>query len=266
MSHLEISTHKVGGASVATWRINRRERGNALGTTLAQELQAALGDLMCRPSPPRAIVLTASPVVKGVQRTWIAGGDLKELATLGSQDDGEAYALALSTFLSGLDELPIPVVMAIDGDAIGGGAELALGGDVRLATSSSRLVFKQLAVGLATGYGGARRLVELVGLARAQDLIYGTRTIDAAEALGMGLVNEVWPDAAALQTAVDARLATLLAIEPRAFATQKRMFWHATRSHPGTSREVETRLFRELWGNPTHRRFLTAFVGKEPDR
>src|SRR5262249_1671849 len=145
---------------VTRWTIARPERGNALGTTVAAELLGALADLGGDADTPRAVVLTAECVSKGSQRTWIAGGDLKELAAIASGREARAYAASLWAFIDGLAKLPMPVIVAVDGAAIGGGAELALAGDLRLATAASTLDFKQLRVGLATGYGSAKRLVD----------------------------------------------------------------------------------------------------------
>lgn len=249
-----------------TWCIARPERGNALGPTLAAELTALAQELTARlaapPPKPRCLVMTAEPAGDGARRTWIAGGDLKELVHEGSQSQGERYAASLSDCIAGLDRLPLPVVIAVDGDAIGGGAELALAGDIRVMTRASRLVFRQLAVGLATGYGGARRLVSLVGLSRAQDLLFSGRTVTADECLAMGLVHEVVEDAAAMGRRLVERAAELAALEPAALAAQKAMLWHAVHSHPGAARAAELALFRELWGNPTHRRFLAQFNAK----
>ena len=241
------------------WRIARPDRLNGIGTTLAAELAGALAELKARPKLPTALVLTATPVVKGPRRTWLAGGDLKELQELKTGTEARRYAVALSDFLSGLDELPIPVVVAVDGAAIGGGAELALGGDVRLATSASSWEFKQLRVGLATGYGSARRLVELVGLGKAQGLLYRGATVSASEALNLGLVHQVVADEGALREACRTVSAEFALLGPETLAAQKRMFWHATHSHPGAARAAEAELFTKLWLNPAHARFLAAF-------
>lgn len=262
MSHVAIMND--GAAEI--WRIARPERGNALGLVVAAELVAALATLESSTSKPCALVLTATPAGKGAHRVWIAGGDLKELATQTTQAQGEAYASSLSAFLAGLDRLPLAVLVAVDGDAIGGGAEVALGGDIRLMTRTSRLIFRQLAVGLATGYGGARRLVELVGLSRAQDLLFSGRAVGADEALALGLVHEVLADTSTLESRIKERVATIATLEPLAVAAQKQMLWHATHSHPGVAREAETAIFRELWGNPSHRQFLAAFIARSAEK
>lgn len=241
------------------WRIERPERLNGIGTTLARELAQALAELKRGGALPRALVLTATPVAKGARRTWIAGGDLKELAELATGADARAYAVSLSAFVQGLEELPSPVITAVDGAAIGGGAELALAGDLRIATVASSFEFKQLKVGLATGYGGARRLVELIGLGKAQGLLYRSATVSSAEALDLGLVHEVVRDDRELEARCDEVASQLAALSPQALSAQKTMLWHAVRSHPGAARAAEAELFTRLWRNPEHQRFLSDF-------
>ena len=247
-----------------TWTIARPERGNGLGTTLAAELMSRLAALesMKHEKLPATLTITARPLVKGERRTWIAGGDLKELATLATPTQGMTYARSLSEFLARLDRLPLPVIIAVDGAAIGGGAELALGGDLRIATRGSHYEFRQLKIGLATGYGGARRLVELVGLSRAQGWLYGCATVSAEEALAAGLVHRVVEDEVALATAVKETATELAALPREAVAGQKRMLWHATHEHPGAAREAELLEFAGLWGREAHAEALKAFLGR----
>lgn len=241
------------------WRIERPERMNGLGTSLARELNEALAELKRGGHVPRALVLTATPVGKGTRRTWIAGGDLKELQELKTGADAGRYAASLSAFVAGLEELPCPVITAVDGAAIGGGAELALAGDLRLATSGSTFEFKQLRVGLATGYGGAKRLCELIGLGRAQGLLYRSESLSADGAFQCGLIHEVVPDEAALGAKVQELARNLAALSPAALAAQKAMLHAAVRGHPGAARGTEAELFARIWRNPEHQRFLAEF-------
>lgn len=252
----------VQQGEVERWTLCRPERMNALGPSLAGELAERVAELGARAaagSVPRALVITAEPVVKGTNRIWIAGGDLKELAEIGDASEARRYAATLTRFLEALDELPLLVVIAVDGAAIGGGAELALGGDVRIATSASSLSFKQLRVGLATGYGGAQRLVDALGLSRAQGLVFLGETLDAATALELGLFHRVVPDLTGLDGLVSALVAN---VGREAIAAQKAMLRLAVRAHPGAAQAGELEIFERLWRNPAHAAFLDAF-GKQ---
>ena len=136
-------------------------------------------------------MITAAPVEKPKGALWIAGGDLIELAALQDKTEGRRYAGMMSEALRLLRRSGRLVITAVDGAAIGGGAELALAGDIRLATERSYFEFKQLRAGLATGYGSARRLVDLIGLARSERLLYFCEKISAAEAAQLGLVHRL---------------------------------------------------------------------------
>ena len=254
---------------VMTWRINRPERVNALGTTLAKHIHDLLAPLHAElmtwletggTTPPvRALVLTATPTRRGRNPVWIGGGDLKELALLTEQEQGRSYANTLSNFCRMLEEIPIPVISAVNGAAIGGGAELALAADIRLATKISTFEFRQIRVGLATGYGGATRLVNLVGKSMAQRLLYFAETIDATKLETFGLVHRVAVDDADLLVLTKSILKEQLACEPRSFAAQKKMFQIATQNLGQAAYVAELEEFAKIWMNPSHKRFLERF-------
>lgn len=258
---------------VVSWKINRPERVNALGTTLAKALLDLLAplhaDLLAWRSstaaipPVRALIISATPTRRGRNPVWIGGGDLKELALLGDRQQGRAYAAALSGFCAMLEELPIPVITAINGAAIGGGAEVALAADIRVATRISTFEFRQLRAGLATGYGGATRLVNLVGKSLAQRLLYFGEVHDALKLESFGLVHKIAGDDADLAIVVKNILRDLLSCEPRAFAAQKEMFRIAT-NHPTTAAyAAELEQFVQIWMNPSQKKFLQGFQDGE---
>lgn len=255
MSYVSVKRRGAG----LCWEIRRPERGNALGTTLAAELHGALATLERDAQGASALVLTAEPVVRGTRRTWIAGGDLKELRALPDKTAARAYAQQMADVVHGLMASPLPVIAAVEGGAIGGGAELALAASLRVMTVGSHFEMKQLAVGLATGYGTAKRLVDLVGLARAESWLLLQRRVAADEALACGLVAAVEPDAKAMEARVDEWCASLAKLAPEAIAAQKAMFRDAVTLHPGSTREAELERFVRLWGNPAHAKFLTEF-------
>ncbi|MEY4632035.1 MAG: hypothetical protein RIQ81_2155 [Pseudomonadota bacterium] len=262
--------HVKEEGNVETWTISRPERFNALGTTLARELNARVDDLHRRivnwqadpdnnPLPIRALVIKATPSRRGRSPVWIAGGDLKELAALTAREEGRNYAAMLSRFCRCMEELPIPVIAQIHGAAIGGGAELALAADLRFGSKMTRLEFRQLRVGLATGYGGTKRLVNLVGKAQAQRLIFLGGDILADECLRLGLLHHVATDEIQLDEIVSQTLRELTNLEPRALAAQKEMFRIASDAHPGAAYAAELELFGKIWMNPSHKSYLSAF-------
>lgn len=243
------------------WTLTRPERLNALGPSMAAALRQRLNTLTNQliantPSPPRLLGLMAAPNEKKV---WIAGGDLKELAERPQPADGKEYAASLTDLHADLQKLPIPVCMAIDGAAIGGGLEFALAGDLRIATSAASFDFRQMKIGLATAFGGAQRLVHLVGLSRAMHWQLMCARISSAEALAAGLIHETHADRDALRARLKEMAEHFVSLAYPAVAAQKKMLQLATQPE----RNAELDLFASLWMNPTHNAFLQKFTGKK---
>ncbi len=185
MSQAPVSLTQRGGAAVLT--IERPDRMNALSREtlllLGQLARAALAD-----SSVRAIVLTGSG-----DKAFSAGADLKERIGM----DENAVRDALTRYrdeIGVLDRSPKPVVAAINGLALGGGLELALACDLRIAAPGAVLGLPETTLGIIPGAGGTQRLPRIVGEARAKELILLGRRITAAEALAWGLVNRVSPE------------------------------------------------------------------------
>jgi enoyl-CoA hydratase/carnithine racemase len=249
------------------WCISRRERGNSLGVTVAAELTARMRDLQTslrkEGDRPRSLTILAEPrrntANAGTSSTWIGGGDLKELAELRDSQAPKEYAASLSRLCQELMILPIPVFAAIDGDAIGGGAELAIAADLRLMTAASTLNFKQQRVGLATGYGTCVRLVQLVGLGKAQEILLTAKNVEAKEALTLGLAHRVADDSSELYDALGGMRDLLASFSPEAVAAQKNMLHNAVNLAPGAAAAEELRLFAKIWRNPLHASVLARF-------
>src|SRR5258708_1668860 len=185
MSHAPVSLTQRAGAAVLT--IDRPDRMNALSRDtllmLGQLARAAIAD-----PAVRAIVLTGSG-----ERAFSAGADLKE--RIGMDEDAVRDQLTRYREEIGiLDRSPKPVVAAINGIALGGGLELALACDLRIAAPHAVLGLPETTLGIIPGAGGTQRLPRVVGEARAKELILLGRRITAAEALAWGLVNRVSPE------------------------------------------------------------------------
>jgi 2-(1,2-epoxy-1,2-dihydrophenyl)acetyl-CoA isomerase len=176
---------------VATLTFNRPERMNALSTPIMEGLLEGLPRLAGDPTV-RVVVLT------GAGRAFCAGGDVKSMAEGGGEERSAAEATArlrarmeVSRILH---ELPKPTIAMINGPAAGAGLAFALACDLRIAGASARLVTAFVRVGFSSDFGGSYFMTKLVGTAKARELYFTGRPVDAEEALSLGLVNRVVPD------------------------------------------------------------------------
>jgi enoyl-CoA hydratase len=165
----------------------------------------------------------------------------------------------MTALLDRLEALPVPVIAAIEGYAFGGGCEIALACDVRVAHPNAKLSFRQAAMGLTTGWGATTRLAQLVPRGIAARLLMGAEVLDAARASELGLVDELADDP--LERAL--ALAELFTEQsPRAVASFKALLRTAYGADARTSRRAEWETFQELWGAADHEEALDAFFGK----
>ncbi len=205
-----VAVTRRGHAVILT--LDRAERRNAL----SRDMLAALGRLgreLGADPDVRAIVLTGAG-----DKAFCAGADLKERQ--GFSDDDVRVQLGLyRSELASLDHCPKPVVAALNGVAFGGGLELALVCDLRVAVASARIALPETSLGIIPGAGGTQRLPRIVGEARAKEMILLGRALSAHEALDWGLVNRVCPDGEDLVEHTLAWLAPVLEGAPIAQAS-----------------------------------------------
>jgi enoyl-CoA hydratase/carnithine racemase len=174
------------GDGVATIRLDRPKM-NALNAQVQAELAEAARQVGADESV-RAVVLY------GGEKVFAAGADIKEMADM-SYADMSAHSQTLQNFTAALAAIPKPVIAAITGYALGGGLEVALSADFRVAGEGARVGQPEIQLGIIPGAGGTQRLARLIGPARAKDLIFSGRHVKADEALAIGLVDRVVPDA-----------------------------------------------------------------------
>jgi enoyl-CoA hydratase/carnithine racemase len=179
--------------AVGTIRLDRPPM-NALNAVVQEELRAAAQAVTADDSV-RAVV------VYGGEKVFAAGADIKEMAGMGYAEMA-ARAGALSSAFDAIARIPKPVVAAIAGYALGGGCELALACDWRVAAADAKLGQPEINLGVIPGAGGTQRLPRLVGPARAKDIIMSGRFVEAGEALTIGLVDKVVPAGEEYQAAV----------------------------------------------------------------
>lgn len=177
---------------IAFIRLNRPKQMNALNTMLLQEL----GGLMEIIEASDAI---GAVVISGNDDAFAAGADIKELMALHSPKDVRLFITTAHAVFNRIENLGKPVIAAVGGVAFGGGCELALACDLRIASETASFALPEINLGLLPGAGGTQRLPRLIGVGRAKELIYSGHTINAQKALEVGLVNKVAPQ----QTLID---------------------------------------------------------------
>jgi enoyl-CoA hydratase/carnithine racemase len=175
-----------GGVAVVV--IDRPEVRNAIGFATIDALDAALDRVLAA----GAAVLV---VRGGGDRAFVSGGDLKELAAVRTHDEAVAMATRMRDLLDRLASFPVPVIAALNGHALGGGAEVAVAADIRIAADDVTIAFNQVDLGIMPAWGGAERLAVVIGRSRALLAITTGRRCDAATAERWGLVDLVVPRA-----------------------------------------------------------------------
>ncbi|WP_371403795.1 enoyl-CoA hydratase-related protein [Kribbella sp. NBC_00662] len=178
---------------VGTIRLDRPKM-NALNVQVQEEIRAA-ATAAAEDDAVRAVV------IYGGERVFAAGADIKEMADMSYADMAKRSG-PLQSSLSAVAAIPKPTVAAITGYALGGGCELALCADYRIAADDAKLGQPEILLGIIPGAGGTQRLSRLVGPSKAKDLIYTGRFVDAAESLAIGLVDKVVPAASVYEEAV----------------------------------------------------------------
>ncbi|MFD3450000.1 enoyl-CoA hydratase [Microbacteriaceae bacterium 4G12] len=174
--------------------LNRPQQANALSLALLEELQAALLEVKDNKNV-RAVIVTGAG-----EKAFCAGADLKERAGMNHEQVRHAVSMIRST-INLVEELPQPVIAAINGVALGGGTELSLACDIRLAASSATLGLTETSLAIIPGAGGTQRLPRLIGMGRAKELIFTARRISAKEAAEYNLVEYVVESGELLQKA-----------------------------------------------------------------
>jgi len=177
---------------VATIRLDRPKR-NANSIQVQEELVAVVAEVVER-DDVKAVVLT------GGERVFAAGNDVKEMAEM-SHTDMVKRSGPLQAAVTAVARIPKPVVAAVNGYALGGGCELALAADIRVAGERTVMGQPEVLLGIIPGAGGTQRLSRLVGPSKAKDIIFTGRFVKADEALAIGLVDKVVPDESVLEEA-----------------------------------------------------------------
>ncbi len=237
--------------AVAVVTIDRQEALNALNVETLSELRDRLREL-AEDEATRAVVITGAG-----DRAFVAGADIKYMGGLGPDEAKEWGALGHEAARL-LEEMPKPTIAAVNGFALGGGCELALGCDIRYASSRARIGQPEIDLGIVPGWGGTQRLARVCGLGVAKELILTGRQVDAEEALRIGLVNAIADPV--LEHALDVAQ-KLAAKSPGALRVAKRLL----NLSPGAL-EREAQEFGDLFATEDAKEGLAAFAEKRAPR
>ena len=252
MAYETILVEKDGPVAVLT--INRPDKLNALNQTVLAELLQALSEVACDDAVG-AIVLTGAGA-----KSFVAGADIGAMSRM-TTPQAQAFADLGHGLGDALANCPKPVVAAVNGFALGGGTELAVACDAIYAADNAKFGQPEVKLGVIPGFGGTQRLARLVGLQKAKELVFTGDTIDAQEALRIGLVCAVFPAAELLGKAKDLGR-RMAAAGPLAVAQAKRAMNHGYDLSLPAALELEKQAFAMLFGTDDQKEGMAAFLEK----
>ncbi len=253
MTYETILDERHGGVAIVT--LNRPNVLNALNGTMIREVTTAFRDLEAD-STVRVVILTGAG-----DRAFAAGADISELNALPSATEGARLARAGQALTLQLEAMRKPVIAAVNGFALGGGCELAMSCDIRLASERAKFGQPEINLGLLPGYGGSQRTPRLVGRGMAMLLCLTGELIDAPEAYRIGLVERLYPPAELLREAT--RIAEVIAAKsPLAVAAVKRAIDAGSDLPLAAALEIEALHFGALIDTEDFAEGTSAFLQK----
>ena len=240
--------------------LNRPAAANALSRALVAEMTKMLGDLareIAVGADVRALVITGSG-----DKAFSSGADLKERRTW-TLDDTRVFLGEINALMDALAAFPRPTIAAVNGVAFGGGLELALACDIRIAADTAEMGLTEVRLGIIPGAGGTQRLARIAGVAAAKELILTGRRIGAARARELGIVSEVVPSAelpaAAARWAVE-----IASAAPLALGAAKRAIDEGISRSLGEGLKIERERYEEVLVTDDRNEGLAAFIEKRP--
>ncbi len=252
-----LSTERHEKSAVIVWTIDRPAAKNALDHATIDALVTAVREA----AYDRAL---RAAVITGAGHVFVSGGDLRELRQRTSADDAERLSDAGYELMTAISELPFPIIAALPGPAIGGGAELALACDMRVADVRARIAFKHVRMGLTTAWGAVPRLTSVVGAGTAARLLLTGQEVAAAEAKLLGLVDEVTENGLSRTTAL-AWACDIALGSPAAVAEMKRLLRESLKA-PDSMRSLERRAFVDTWTAADHVEAVEAYFEHRPPK
>jgi enoyl-CoA hydratase len=251
MSYETLILEKNEG--IAVLKINRPKALNALNTALLSELDDAVATIE-KDDEIKVLIIT------GEGKAFVAGADITEMKDKTPEEARTFAGLAMGIFRR-IELMEKPIIAAVNGFALGGGCEISMACDIRIASEKAKFGQPEVGLGITPGFAGTQRLPRLIGIAKAKELIYTARMVDAAEALQLGLVNSVAAPEALMDEAV--AMAKMIAKN-----SQSAVRYAKTAINRGIETDIETGMLIEkdvfglCFANEEQKEGMTAFVEK----
>lgn len=233
--------------------INRPEALNALNDQVIGQLDQVLDSVDV--GAVRCLIVTGAG-----QKAFVAGADIAQMSGL-TKAEGQAFGKLGNDVFRKLETLPIPTIAAVNGFALGGGCELSMSCDIRLASDTAVFGQPEVGLGITPGFGGTQRLARLVGPGKAKELIYTARNIKAPEALAIGLVQAVYP-ADELMAEAEKMASRIASNAPIAVRACKKAINDGLQVDIDSALVVEEKLFGSCFETKDQKNAMAAFVEK----
>jgi enoyl-CoA hydratase len=237
--------------------IDREKALNALNSEVLTELEAVVDGVSLETT--RCLIITGAG-----QKSFVAGADISEMSKL-SKAEGKAFGEKGNAVFRKIEKLPIPVIAAVNGFALGGGCELSLSCDIRIASENAVFAQPETGLGITPGFGGTQRLARTIGIGKAKEMLYTCCKVKAEEALKLGLVNAVYPADQLMEECL--KLANRIASNaPIAVRAAKKAVNDGMQVDIDSAIAIEAELFGSCFESEDQRNAMTAFCEKrKPD-
>lgn len=253
---MEFINYEVNGA-VAVLTINRPKALNALNSAVLDELNETLDAVDT--DAVRALIITGAG-----EKSFVAGADIGEMSTL-TKAEGEAFGKKGNDVFRKIETLPIPVIAAINGFALGGGCEISMACDIRICSENAVFGQPEVGLGITPGFGGTQRLARVIPVGMAKQLIYTGRNIKAAEAYRIGLVNAVYPLEELMPAAL--KMASIIASNaPIAVRNCKKAINDGLQVDIDEALIIEEKLFGDCFESEDQKYGMAFFLDRNKDK
>lgn len=253
---MEFINYEAEGA-VAVLTINRPKALNALNSAVLDEINETLDSIDL--DTVRALIITGAG-----EKSFVAGADIGEMSTL-TKAEGEAFGKKGNDVFRKIETLPIPVIAAVNGFALGGGCEISMACDIRICSENAVFGQPEVGLGITPGFGGTQRLARTVGIGMAKQLIFTARNIKAPEALRIGLVNAVYP-LEELMPAAKKMAGIIAANAPIAVRNCKKAINDGLQTDIDNALVIEEKLFGDCFETEDQKYGMAFFLDRNKDK